>query len=109
MDFENIYGMANEGASELIEDDYYDDEQDMGGLKKQRISNLDQFDDELNHSQSVPAFDQLPSVRSRMSEHSYNVNLVNGLTDQKLKMFENTPRDFDNLPSMQDSEYTGGK
>jgi hypothetical protein len=26
MDFENIYGMANEGASELIEDDYYDDE-----------------------------------------------------------------------------------
>ena len=41
MDFENIYGMANEGASELIEDDYYDDEQDMSGLKKQRISNLD--------------------------------------------------------------------
>jgi hypothetical protein len=30
LDFQEVYGMANEGASELIEEDYYDEEQDNG-------------------------------------------------------------------------------
>jgi hypothetical protein len=26
LDFQEVYGMANDGASELVEDDYYDEE-----------------------------------------------------------------------------------
>jgi hypothetical protein len=49
---------------------------------------------------------------NNISNISNATNIVNnnngGLTEQKLKMFENTPADFDNLPSMHSSEYTGG-
>lgn len=34
LDFQEVYGMANEGASELIEEDYYDEEQDHNGSGK---------------------------------------------------------------------------
>jgi hypothetical protein len=48
LDFQEVYGMANEGASELIEEDYYDEEQDNGSaggpFKKQRVSALEDAD-----------------------------------------------------------------
>ena len=112
---------ADDG-SEMIEEDYYDEEDPNSKIIKspqdedRKSYNADDDDPSsggAGDDQAVPAFENLPSVRSRMTDQSYDLpqsssrgqdTSAKKLTATALLALNgannNKAKDFENLPSM---------
>jgi hypothetical protein len=113
---------ADDG-SEMIEEDYYDEEDPNSKIIKspqdedRKSYNVDDDEDPSSggagDDQAVPAFENLPSVRSRITDQSYDLpqssyrgqdSSAKKLTATALLALNgaknNKAKDFENLPSM---------
>ena len=109
----------------MIEDDYYDEEEPRSN-KHSPNQKTDNDEDEVSSggagddAQAMPAFDNLPSVRSRLTDQSYELPQSSSRQDQPstgkkltanaLAALGGKARDFENLPSMRsDSQASSTK